>query len=108
MKSGPPPRYTCTDPDCAQYVARFSDTEYSCIEYRCREDQFGKDKYAVCHAVVDLRDYDLDEIETICAAYYDSLETMVADYGFRGALQIMAECIFEQLLFGDMDFVAKQ
>lgn len=37
-----------------------------------------------------------------------SLEQMVADYGFRGALQIMAECIFEQLGFDDMEFNAEQ
>lgn len=36
------------------------------------------------------------------------LEQMVADYGFRGALQIMAECIFEQLGFDDMEFNAEQ
>lgn len=40
--------------------------------------------------------------------YYASLEQMVADYGFRGALQIMAECIFEQLGFDDMEFNAEQ
>lgn len=43
-----------------------------------------------------------------CSSYYDSLEQMVADYGFCGALQIMAECIFEQLGFDDMEFNAEQ
>ena len=43
-----------------------------------------------------------------CSSYYASLEQMVADYGFRGALQIMAECIFEQLGFDDMEFNAEQ
>ena len=82
--------YTCTDPDCAQYMAKVTDTRYSYIEYR---EWFGN--YIVCHAVVDLQDYTLDEICTYCSSYYASLEQMVADYGFRGALQIMAECIFE-------------
>lgn len=50
----------------------------------------------------------LDEICTYCSSYYASLEQMVADYGFRGALQIMAECIFEQLGFDDMEFNAEQ
>ena len=80
--------YTCTDPDCAQYMAKVTDTRYSYIEYR---EWFGN--YIVCHAVVDLQDYTLDEICTYCSSYYDSLEQMVADYGFRGALQIMAECM---------------
>ena len=91
--------YTCTDPDCAQYVARISDTRYSYIEHR---DWF--DSYIVCHAVVDLLDYSIDEIERCCLAYYDSLEQMVSDYGFRGALRVMTECIFEQLNFDDMEF----
>ena len=93
--------YTCTDPDCAQYMAKVTDTRYSYIEYR---EWFGN--YIVCHAVVDLQDYTLDEICTYCSSYYASLEQMVADYGFRGALQIMAECIFEQLGFDDMEFNA--
>ena len=95
--------YICTDPDCAQYMARISDTQYSYIEYR---EWFGD--YIVCHAVVDLQDYSLDEIFAYCSTYYNSLEQMVRDYGFRGALQVMSECIFEQLDFGDMEFNAKQ
>ena len=83
--------YTCTDPDCAQYMAEVTDTRYSYIEYR---EWFGN--YIVCHAVVDLQDYTLDEICTYCSS------------GFRGALQIMAECIFEQLGFDDMEFNAEQ
>jgi hypothetical protein len=84
-------------------MAKVTDTRYSYIEYR---EWFGN--YIVCHAVVDLQDYALDEICTYCSSYYDSLEQMVADYGFRGALQIMAECIFEQLGFDDMEFNAEQ
>lgn len=95
--------YTCTDPDCTQYMAKVTDTKYSYIEYR---EWFGN--YIVCHAVVDLQDYTLGEICTYCSSYYASLEQMVADYGFRGALQIMAECIFEQLGFDDMEFNAEQ
>ena len=53
--------YTCTDPDCAQYMAKVTDTRYSYIEYR---EWFGN--YIVCHAVVDLQDYTLDEICTYC------------------------------------------
>lgn len=102
--NGVKPKYTCTDPDCAQYMAKISDTRYSYIEYR---DWFGN--YIVCHAVVDLQDYSLDEIFNYCYTYYNSLEQMVRDYGFRGALQVMAECIFEQLSFDDMEFnVEKQ
>lgn len=95
--------YVCTDPDCAQYMAKISDTVYSYIEYR---EWF--DGYIVCHAVVDLKDFSLDEIYAYCSPYYSSLEQMVQDYGFRGALQIMAECIFEQLGVNEMEFTAEQ
>lgn len=95
--------YACTDPDCSQYKAKISNTRYSFIEYR---EWFGN--YVVCHAVVDLQDYSLDEICGYCSAYYDSLEQMVADYGFRGALAIMAECIFESLSFDEMEFNSEQ
>lgn len=57
--------YTCTDPDCAQYMAKVTDTRYSYIEYR---ERFGN--YIVCHAVVDLQDYTLDEICTCCSSYF--------------------------------------
>lgn len=95
--------YICTDPDCSQYMAKVTNTRYSYIEYRQWFDRF-----VVCHAVVDLQDYSLDEICTYCSAYYDSLEQMVEGYGFRGALQMMAECIFEQLSLDDMEFNAEQ
>ena len=95
--------YICTDPDCAQYMSKISDARYSYIEYR----QY-LNNYVVCHAVVDLQDYTLDEILEYCVPYYESLEKMVGDYGFRGALQIIAECIFEQLGFDDMEFNSEQ
>lgn len=95
--------YICTDPDCAQYVTKISDTKYSFIEYRELSET-----YVVCHAVIELSDYTLDEICTYCAPYYNSLEQMVADYGFRETLRIMAECIFEQLSFDDMEFNVEQ
>lgn len=96
-------RYTCTDPDCAQYAAKFSDTRYGYIE--CR--QWG-DKYIVCHAVVDLRDYSMDEVNEYCASYYDSLEKTIYDYGLRDALRVMTECIFEQIPLSQMEFTAER
>lgn len=94
--------YTCTDPDCAQYMAKVTDTRYSYIEYR---EWFGN--YIVCHAVVDLQDYTLDEICTYCSSYYASLEQMVADYGFRGApsrsLKSPPSCVGRPAVFGAAD-----
>ena len=99
--------YTCTDPDCSQCRAKISNTRYSFIEYR---EWFGK--YIVCHAVVDLQDYSLDEIYGYCSAYCCksdiSVDRIIEDYGFREALAIMAECIFESLSFDEMEFNSEQ
>lgn len=96
-------QYVCTDSDGAQHAAKISDARYGYIEYRpyC-------DTYIVCHAVVDLQDYSLDEICEYCAAYYDSLEKIVGDYGFREALRIITECIFEQLTESQMEFTVER
>ena len=95
--------FKCTDPDCAQYCAKIDDATYSYIEYREYFNEF-----VVCHAVIDLRDYDLDTIWHYCSGYYDSFEQMVESYGFRNVFQIIAECIFEQLGFEDMEFNSEQ
>lgn len=95
--------YICTDSDCTQYVAKISDARFSFIEYREPSNS-----YVVSHAIVDLQDYSLDEIFAYCSGYYNSLEEIVSIYGFRGALQIMAECIFEQFGFDDMEFNVEQ
>lgn len=92
--------YICTDPDCCQYGKKLSDFSWSYIEIR----EFGADTYVACHAEVDLKDYSLDDLWAYCSGYYDSYETMVATYGFRQAFQIMAECVFEQLVCDDMEF----
>lgn len=99
--------YICTDSDCAQYRAKISDIEYSFIEY-----QKYPDSYVVCHAVVDLTDFDFDGMEALISPYYGSLDAVAFEYGFRGAFPIIAECIFEQ--FGpramefNMEFATEQ
>lgn len=93
-------KYTCTDQDCAQYMSKISDTRYGFIEYR----KIFNGEFVVCHAVVDLQDYSIDDILEYCRTYYNSLEHIIADYGVRDGIRIMAECIFEQLDFSDMDF----
>ena len=79
---------------------------YSFVEIRPLDSD--KDSFVVCHSVVDLRDYNLDELWEYCSGYYTSYEQMVESYGFRGALQIMAECVFEQLSYSGMEFNAAQ
>ena len=96
----------CTDPDCAQYCKQIDDYAYSYIEVR---DFSEISKGAVvCSAEIDLRDYTLDDLWNYCSGYYDSYEQMVTLYGFRKALQIMAECVFEQLDLEEMSFISKQ
>lgn len=97
--------WVCTDVDTAQYCKKIDDFSWSYIEAR----ELGTGGCVVCHAVVDLRDYTLDEAWQYCSEYYMSFEQMVGNYGFRDALMVMAECIFEQLDFDDMEFnVEKQ
>lgn len=98
--------WICTDPDIHQYckmTAGFS-WEFYELRHLLRDTPNGIDEIpVVCSGTINLYDYALDEILTICAPYYDSFEDMVATYGFRGALQIMAECIFEQTQTGKLD-----
>lgn len=97
--------YVCTDPDCAQYCRRIND--YVFLYIQASEVASGQ-SYAVHSAVVDLREYTLDELWSYCSGYYDSFEQMVEQYGFRDALNVMAECVFEQLPFYEMEFVAEK
>ena len=90
-------KFECTDSDCSQYAAKLFDTRWSYIELRKYGDQI-----VVCHAEVDLADYSPDDIWSYCSGYYDSFEDMIEKYGFHEALQIMAECIFEQLDLAEM------
>lgn len=97
-------KYICSDPDCSQYYRKVNDFVYAFIEIR----ELPLNGYAVCHSVVDIRDYSLDEMWDYCSGYYTSYEWMVAAYGLRESLHIMAECVFEQLNFDEMEFNAVQ
>lgn len=103
--------WICTDPDSLQHSKQLNDHTWSYIETRNipEETERGIDYISiVVHAVVDLHDYTLDEIWDVCSGYYNSFEEMVEQYGFRESLHIMAECIFEQMRFDEMEFCAKQ
>lgn len=91
--------YVCTDSDCAQHQGKLSDMEYSMIEYR---EYPGS--YVVCQGFIDLTDFDFDEMEAMVAPYYGSLDTIAHEYGFWGAFPIIAECVFEQMGFSEMEF----
>lgn len=103
--------WICTDPDSLQHSKQLNDHTWSYIETRNtpEETERGVDYFpVVVHAVIDLHDYTLDEIWDVCSGYYQSFEEMVEQYGFREALHIVAECIFEQMRFDEMEFCAKQ
>lgn len=96
--------FICSDPDCAQYYRKVNDFVYIFIEAR----GFPDGGYVVCETAVDVRWYSLDELWAYCSGYYDSFEDMIAAYGFREAIHIVAECVFEQLNFDDMEFAIEQ
>ena len=61
--------------------------------------------YSVCDGYVDLTEYEVKNLAELCLPYYDSLEEIVREYGFEGALFVIAECIFDQYLSCEMNFV---
>ena len=61
--------------------------------------------YSVCDGYVDLTEYEVKNLAELCLPYYDSLEEIVREYGFEEALFVIAECIFDQYLSCEMNFV---
>lgn len=103
-------KWVCTDTDTLQYCKKVDDYSWSYIEARTalsQEDVY-REIVVVCHAVVDIRDYTLNDLWQYCSGYYNSFEQMVQQYGFREAIRIMTECVFEQLSFDDMEFNIEQ
>ena len=95
--------WICTDPDCYQYSKQMDDVTWNYIQMQ----EIYNGEFVVSQNVIWLTDYSIDDIESCCNGYYDSLEKIVEIYGFREALHIMAECIFEQLAFDAMNFNIK-
>lgn len=83
-----------TDPDCSQYGRRISkeDLKYEFVQVNKLFDE----KYFISQAMVDVREYDLDEILDILHAYgHDSLEDFADSYGGSFEWRLIAEMIFE-------------
>lgn len=59
----------------------------------------------MCQAVVDLHNYTVSELREIGSSYYPSLEEIVASYGVDESLHIIAECVFEQLPFYEVEII---
>lgn len=93
--------WVCTDNDCMQCYKKINDHTYDFIEIvwldTCKGDPGYPDKeYTVKSACVDLYDYTTEEREIAICGYYDSLDTVYAEYG-DATDQIIAECIFEEM-----------
>ncbi len=98
-------KWICSDPDCSQYCLKESDYIYRLIEIREYPDE--NTPYVVCYGIIDLSDYELDELESFCEGYYDSLTEVFDTYG-TDAMQIIAECVFEQTQGSELNFGALQ
>lgn len=98
-------KWICSDPDCCQYCWKESDYMYRFIEIREYPDE--NTPYVVCQGDIDLSDFELDELESFCAGYYDSLTEVFDTYGTE-AMQIIAECVFEQTQVSELNFGALQ
>ena len=103
MKVIPVGKWICSDPDCSQNYKRVCDTVYSFIEVRSYQAE--KEACVVCQAVVDLRNYTVNELRELCSSYYPTLEEIVTCYGIDEALHIIAECIFEQLPLYEIEII---
>lgn len=91
--------WICTDSDTSQYCRKINDYSYEFIEIREAISE-----YVVCTVSIDIRDYSLDELWNYCSGYYCSYEQMVEQYGFREAIRIIAECVFEQMGYDEMEY----
>lgn len=106
-----------TDDDSQQHCQRLNDTAFSFIELVDAPDWaigYGDEPgcYIVFHDVIDLRDYTLPELQTICHAFYgpsdDPIREIINEYGTMNAMQIIAECVFESIPYENMEFCAKR
>lgn len=88
-----------TDDSSSQYLKPIQTDKFDCVEVRTQ----GNGKFAVVRKVVDLETVPREVLERIIESYYESVDEVFGLYGARGAAQIMAECLFEQLPSEEMD-----
>lgn len=88
--------WNCGDPDNAQYLRKRPDGSWHCMEVRGPHPGMNN-QYWVQSAVIDLGDYDEDEINEYLAGFGYSGREEVKDQYAEFAEQIIVECIFECL-----------
>ena len=86
-------KWIYTDPNCNQYRRDISENEYEFKEDRIINPITKEtEKYST---IIDLRDYDLEEIIDICDAFGYSEEQVTMWLNNKKELDLIAECIFE-------------
>lgn len=93
-----------TDPDTRQFCRAISPTTYQftdIIPFHSKSASPYRDYYAVAAETIDLSAYTVHQLEQAVEPYYTSLRGLVSAYGFDTSfpeiLQIIAECIFENI-----------
>lgn len=93
-----------TDPDTRQFCRALSPTTYqftNIVPFRSKAASPYRDYYAVAAETIDLSAYTISQLEHAVEPYYGSLRGLVSAYGsgtsFLEILQIIAECIFENI-----------
>lgn len=93
-----------TDPDTRQFCRAISPTTYQftdIVPFRSKAASPYRDYYAVAAETIDLSTYTIRQLEQAVEPYYCSLRGLVSAYGsdttLLEILQIIAECIFENI-----------
>ena len=89
----------CND-DCLLYRRSLGDRRYELIEMMwldttSEDEGYPDHEYIVVSAEVDLNDYDSKDIAAALSSYCYKEDELVAEYGRKGADDLIAECIFE-------------
>lgn len=87
-----------TRTDDNQWVYQITDNIFKLMEVR---ENISDDRFLVVDTIIDITDYDEDDLQSELCPYYDSLEEVKEKYpNPNDQKQIAAECIFEQMWDG--------
>lgn len=85
--------WVCTDINCNQYVRKLSDTKFEFKEDRLFDPVTKETR--TYQSIIDLSDYEDDELFDACDTFGYDKETVLDWIVFDTDIEIIAECLFE-------------